>query len=275
VIGLRDVYAAGDITSFPVKQGGIAAQQAEVAATSIASSAGADVEPRTFRPVLRGVLLTGDAPRYLRREITGGFGETSAVATEPLWWPPAKIVGRHLAPFLGAFAGVEAPPTDAAPSGSLEVEVELEAADIEAWSAPRAPLSGERAVDDVMLADPLVVAPEDTLGEIAERLRERNEGSALVCDYGRLIGILTSRDLLSAYAERVHPSEGRARDWMTAEPVAVPRGTSLEEAALVMSRHGFHHLPVVEEDDRPVGVVGLRDTVRAGAAPPMRIGLGL
>ena len=126
VVGMRGVYAAGDVTSFPVKQGGIAAQQAEVAATSIAVAAGADVEPLVFRPVLRGVLLTGAVPRYLRREITGGFGETSVAATEPLWWPPAKIVGRYLAPFLGSVAGVEAPPAAAAPAGSVEVEVELE-----------------------------------------------------------------------------------------------------------------------------------------------------
>ena len=275
VVGLRDVYAAGDITSFPVKQGGIAAQQAEVAATSIAISAGADVEPRVFRPVLRGVLLTGAAPRYLRREITGGFGETSVAATEPLWWPPAKIVGRYLAPFLGSFAGVEGPPEAAAPTGAIEVEVELDEDDVSALSTRRPPLSGERTVDDVMRTDPLVVAPEDTLGDVAERLRERDVGSALVCDYGRLIGILTSRDLLRAYAERVHPSEGRIREWMTAEPLTVPQGTSLEEAALVMSGHGFHHLPVVDDDGHPLGVVGLRDTVRSGALPRLHIGLGL
>jgi sulfide:quinone oxidoreductase len=275
VVGLRDVYAAGDITSFPVKQGGIAAQQAEVAATSIAISAGADVEPRLFRPVLRGVLLTGSAPRYLRREITGGFGETSVVATEPLWWPPAKIVGHYLAPFLGAFAGVGPPPDASAPPGALEVEVELEEGELAAATVSRPPLSGEHAVEEVMAEDPLIVAPEDTLGEIAERLRERDAGSALVCDFGRLIGIITSRDLLRAYADRVHPSEGRAREWMTAEPLAVAPGTSLEEAALVMSGHGFHHLPVVDDDGHPLGIVGLRDTVRRGALPHLQIGLGL
>jgi sulfide:quinone oxidoreductase len=277
VVGLRDVYAAGDVTSFPVKQGGIAAQQAEVAATSIAISAAADVEPRVFRPVLRGVLLTGAAPQYMRREITGGFGETSVVATEPLWWPPAKIVGRYLAPFLGAFAGVEAPRAAAAPPGSLEVEVEIQPNDIDALSAPRPPLPGERVADDVMAADPVVVAPEDTLGEIAERLRERDAGSALVCADGRLIGILTSRDLLHAYAERIHPSEGRAREWMTAEPLTVTPGTSLEEARLIMTEYGFHHLPVVDEDGHPLGVAGLRATLRPDPEPQasVHVGLGL
>ena len=89
------------------------------------------------------------------------------------------------------------------------------------------------------------------------------------------MGILTSRDLLRAYAERVHPSEGRAHEWMTAEPVTVAVATSLEEAALVMSGHGFHHLPVVEQDGHPVGLVGLRDTVRPGVSPRLHIGLGL
>jgi sulfide:quinone oxidoreductase len=91
-----DVYAAGDITSFPVKQGGIAAQQADVAAAAIAETAGAPVTPEPFRPVLRGLLLTGMVPRYLRADATG----ESVADTEPLWWPPAKIAGHHLAPFL-------------------------------------------------------------------------------------------------------------------------------------------------------------------------------
>ena len=101
------VYAAGDGTSFPVKQGGIAAQQALAAAEAIAAEAGADVMPKPFRPVLRGLLLTESEPRYLRHEFAGTLGESNEVATDPLWWPPAKIVGKYLAPFLGALAGVE------------------------------------------------------------------------------------------------------------------------------------------------------------------------
>jgi sulfide:quinone oxidoreductase len=66
VTGVSDVYAAGDITTFPVKQGGIAAQQADAAAEAIAAEAGADIQPHPFRPVLRGMLLTGAEPRYLR-----------------------------------------------------------------------------------------------------------------------------------------------------------------------------------------------------------------
>ena len=126
VYGLQDVFAAGDATSFPVKQGGIAAQQAEAAAEAIAADAGVDLEPRPFRPILRGLLLTGSLPRYLRREIAGGSGETSWAGTEPLWWPPAKIVGRHLAPFLATLAGTEVPREPPAAPGDVPIEVELD-----------------------------------------------------------------------------------------------------------------------------------------------------
>lgn len=105
VAGLEAVYAAGDATSFPIKQGGIAAQQADAVAESIAAEAGALVTPRPIRPVLRGMLLTGDTPAYLRREIVDGGGGTVTVDGEPLWWPPAKIVARYLGPFLAKHAG--------------------------------------------------------------------------------------------------------------------------------------------------------------------------
>lgn len=103
VHGLERVYAAGDMTWFPVKQGGIATQMADVAARSIAALAGAPVDPEPFRPVLRGALLTSSGPRYLRTPLRGG--ERPAVARNPLWWPPAKVAGRYLAPYLHARAG--------------------------------------------------------------------------------------------------------------------------------------------------------------------------
>jgi sulfide:quinone oxidoreductase len=104
--GVEDVYAAGDMTSFPVKQGGLAAQQADAVAEAIAHRAGAPVAPSSFKPVLRGLVLTGGPPVYLRAEPVGGAGETSAFGLDPLWWPPGKIVGRYLAPFLAEQVGL-------------------------------------------------------------------------------------------------------------------------------------------------------------------------
>ena len=97
VRGLQDVYAAGDLTDFPIKQGGVATQEADAAAEAIAAWAGAKIVPRPFAPVLRGLMLTGLTPRYMETEL-GRLD--SELDTEPLWWPPAKIAGRYLAPFL-------------------------------------------------------------------------------------------------------------------------------------------------------------------------------
>jgi sulfide:quinone oxidoreductase len=122
VLGLGDVYAAGDMTQFALKQGGIATQQADAAAMSIAADAGADVKPQPFKPVLRGLLLAGFVPRFLQSEATGA---RSVVDTEPLWWPPAKIVGRYLAPFLALHLGLTESVPPAARERALPVEVEF------------------------------------------------------------------------------------------------------------------------------------------------------
>lgn len=101
VIGARNVYAAGDGTAFPVKQGGIATQEADAAAEAIAAASGVGVEPAPFDPVLRGVLWTGAEPRYLYGRPAGGHGEVSRLSREPLWAEPdGKIVGRRLGHFL-------------------------------------------------------------------------------------------------------------------------------------------------------------------------------
>jgi len=92
VDGVENVYAAGDITWYPIKQGGIAAQQADAAAQAIAAAAGAHVAARPFRPVLRGILLTGGDAHYLRS------GEEAA--TSALWHPRSKVAGRYLGPYL-------------------------------------------------------------------------------------------------------------------------------------------------------------------------------
>jgi len=102
VDNLSDVYAAGDITAFPVKQGGIAAEQADAVAEMLASEAGADVTPQPFEPVLRGVLMTGEEDRFLRADLAGGRGSTGAADARALWWPPTKVSGRYLAPYLAA-----------------------------------------------------------------------------------------------------------------------------------------------------------------------------
>jgi sulfide:quinone oxidoreductase len=114
VPGTPDVYAAGDVTASPLKQGGLACQQADVVAEQIAAAAGASIEPGRYRPVLRGKLMTGGRDRYLRSRA----GEAVEVSDLPLWWPPAKIAGRYLSSFL---ADRGAPEAGAAPHIGVEL----------------------------------------------------------------------------------------------------------------------------------------------------------
>ncbi len=99
VVGVEDVYAAGDGTNFPIKQGGLGTQQADAAAAHIAERLGAAVAAEPFHPVLRGKFITGDESLHLRADVAGGGGADEA-SLDCLWWPPHKISGRYLAPFL-------------------------------------------------------------------------------------------------------------------------------------------------------------------------------
>jgi sulfide:quinone oxidoreductase len=99
---IHDVYAAGDGVGFPIKQGGIATQQADAVAEVIAKRAGAPLEPRAFRPVMRGLLFTGTEKRFLRGEVSRGRDGVSEAAGSALWWPPSKISGRYLSAYLEA-----------------------------------------------------------------------------------------------------------------------------------------------------------------------------
>jgi sulfide:quinone oxidoreductase len=99
VIGVPDVHVAGDAGTFPVKQGGLAAQQAEAIVVAMARRVGGTFRADPAGPVLRGVLLTAHGPRFLRAELADPDG-TSTFSEQPLWWPPTKIASRWLAPYL-------------------------------------------------------------------------------------------------------------------------------------------------------------------------------
>ena len=162
---LECVYAAGDATWFPIKQGGIAAQQADVAASSVAALIDPNREPIDFRPTLRAALITGGAPQYLRAVI-GEEGSSATATGAPLWWPPAKVAGRHLAPYLMRRSGrpgslEDLGPLDALDQGSAEadnreaLELALTGADADAVSEDyRGALRWLEAAQDLTLVLP-------------------------------------------------------------------------------------------------------------------------
>jgi sulfide:quinone oxidoreductase len=135
VPGLADVYAAGDGTTFPVKQGGIACQQADAIAELLAAAAGAPVDPQPFRPVLRGRLMTGRGAEYLEHAAHGGAGEGPPPELQ-LWDVTRKVDGRYLSPWLAELEGdATTAMSTAGREESVDVEVELPPTAYEAGSS--------------------------------------------------------------------------------------------------------------------------------------------
>jgi len=100
------VFAAGDATAFPIKHGGVGAQQADTAAASIARLAGAIAKSAPLWPQIRGKLLTGGKPLYLSARLVGREGFDCEVTDAPPWPMDEKIVAEELGPYL---AGLRRP----------------------------------------------------------------------------------------------------------------------------------------------------------------------
>ena len=94
------VFAAGDAADYPIKHGGLGAQQADTAALAIAALAGAGVERQRLLPEIRGKLLTGQDPLYLRARLVGAKGFDSEVFDSPPWPVDDKVVAEELGPYL-------------------------------------------------------------------------------------------------------------------------------------------------------------------------------
>ena len=126
-----------------------------------------------------------------------------------------------------------------------------------------------------MARDVITIEPEDTIGHAAEKMVQQKVSAIVVADspYSRLLGIITERDLTRAVAGRVHTSEARVREWMTADPQTVTEATDPVEAVQIMLDGQFRHLPVVE-GERAVGIVSIRDlaewSVAARRPPSLR-----
>jgi sulfide:quinone oxidoreductase len=105
VIGLEGVYAVGDVTTFPFKQGAISTQQADAVAETIAAVMGGGLQAQPFDPILRAVLWTGHEPRYLYGRPTGGHGEASSFSEQP-YGPlrSGKVTARYLSPLVDSLS---------------------------------------------------------------------------------------------------------------------------------------------------------------------------
>ena len=111
-----------------------------------------------------------------------------------------------------------------------------------------------------MSRDLLTVGPGDPLGEVAQRMVDRDVGAVIVLEGEALAGILTERDILRAVAAGIQ-DETIVSDWMTRDPETMAPDDTTQHAAVLMIHGGFRHLPLVEGDD-VVGMLSIRDLMR-------------
>jgi sulfide:quinone oxidoreductase len=177
VVGEPSLYAAGEVTSFPLRQGGIAAQQADAVAEAIAARlAGARAEPAPFDPVLRARLTTSGAPLYLQARPSG----ESLASHRAMWSPPEKVAGRYLAPYLATARPpriADAPLAERVPavagvpgdrSGAVTLALTLAAAETRCANRSRALQALEAAgALEPGLSDPRYIALREHLSEPA------------------------------------------------------------------------------------------------------------
>jgi len=116
-------------------------------------------------------------------------------------------------------------------------------------------------VSDLPPGDLLSVDPETTIGEVARQMRKGDSDSVAVMSGGKLVGIITERDLVRAIADGVDPREARADLVMTADPATVDADEDVAVVAVKMIRLGIRHLPVVNKAGKPVGLVSARNLV--------------
>jgi CBS domain-containing protein len=117
-------------------------------------------------------------------------------------------------------------------------------------------------LNDVMTQPPLVVAASTSLAETIASMQDEMRGCALVVEFGRLVGIFTERDVLLRIAG--HPidlGQTAVSEYMTRDPVTLPADSSVAFALNRMLSEGFRHIPLVDEQGRPIAVVSMRELI--------------
>jgi CBS domain-containing protein len=117
------------------------------------------------------------------------------------------------------------------------------------------------SVSRLALPAPLLVQPGQTVGEAVALMRRARVGCVLVCDGEKVLGILTERDLMKRVLAAGKPLTVSVTDCMTPNPVVVHRKETIGAAIRRMEEGGYRHLPVVDESERLIGVLAVKQIV--------------
>jgi len=113
-----------------------------------------------------------------------------------------------------------------------------------------------------MIVNPITMHPDQQIAEASEVMREQNLSGLPIVEKGKVVGILTHRDLL--FEQRL---EVKIRELMTADVVTIPEGTQVEEAVDLLHKHRIEKLPVVDDRGKLVGLITVKDIEKAKKFP--------
>src|SRR5687768_15705734 len=124
----------------------------------------------------------------------------------------------------------------------------------------------DTSIRNVMTPRPTSIEPSTPVIEAARIMRDEDIGPVPVAESGRLVGVITDRDItIRVAAEGKDPQATTAGEIMSKDIVTIDPQQSLDEALRLMAEHQVRRLPVVEEDGRLVGIVAQADIAQQGA----------
>lgn len=121
-----------------------------------------------------------------------------------------------------------------------------------------------QAIKDVMTRDPVCVDPHSSAADAARSMRDVDSGAILVAEGGHLKGLLTDRDIVvRAIAEGRDPSQVEVQEICSSDIQALRPEDDLDSAVRLMRERHIRRIPVVEDDDHPIGIVSIGDLALA------------
>ena len=119
------------------------------------------------------------------------------------------------------------------------------------------------SVKSIMRRDLVVASRDESVATAMDRMTMRDVGALIVLCDGRVCGILSERDVLRRVIGRGRePTDTRVGEVATPDPVAVGEETGIRACTELIREHGFRHLPIVDSERRPVGILSSRDLLQ-------------
>lgn len=116
-------------------------------------------------------------------------------------------------------------------------------------------------ISTLAFTPPVTVESGSTVGALVERVQDKKVGCVLVVEFGRMIGIITERDMLLKVVARDVSYSEPVDKFMTPNPVTISPAHTIGDAAALMNDRHFRHLPVVDANGQATGIVSIKDII--------------